>query len=194
MMKKLNCLLVFTVSLLVFGSLAFADSCYRDVCFDSVYKKSERELPLRGVGLHEFFRFDLYAGALYAPIKARTVEELLGNVPKVLVLDYQRKISANMMNRIAEKLIKKNPDNDYEGLRERIKIIGDAFDYVKKGDRYALVYDPEIGTSLYRNDDKVLVIPGEDFQRAYFGIWLSEYAACDDFRSQVLQSFGGGKL
>jgi hypothetical protein len=44
---------------------------------------------------------------------------------------------------------------------------------VEKDDRFQFSYAPESGTRVYKNDDEAAQIPGVEFKRALFGIWLS---------------------
>ena len=45
---------------------------------------------------------------------------------------------------------------------------------VTSGDFYEFIYIPEIGTHVLKNDDLVKIIPGFEFKRAFFGIFLSK--------------------
>jgi hypothetical protein len=163
-----------------------APSCIDAICFDATREVSGKTLPLKGTAKLQFLKFDMYAGALYADANLKTPAEVLGDVPKALVLHYQRNIKVEWMNTAAVKIIKKNPKVDYEKVRTRVEEIGRAYKKVGKDDRYALVYEPGKGTSLYLNDQFVILIPGKDFQEAYFGIWLSEHPAKPVFRDKLL--------
>lgn len=162
------------------------EKCSGKICFDESRTVAGTLLPLKGVGQLQFLKFDMYAGALYAPENVKTPAEVLGDVPKALVLHYQRNIKVDWMNTAANKIIKKNPKVDFAKLQSRIDEIGRAYKKVEKDDRYALVYEPGKGTSLYLNDEFVIQIPGQDFQEAYFGIWLSEHPAKPAFRDKLL--------
>jgi hypothetical protein len=184
MMKKI--LLAAVFCLLTSSVMAETEPCFEGTCFTPTRNAGSAELPLKGMAKLNFMRFDMYTGALYAPENVKTPREVLGNIPKVLVLHYHRNIKVEWMNSAASRIIKKNPENDYAKLKDRIGQMGRAYKKVGKNDRYALVYEPGKGTSLYLNDDFVIQIPGEDFQKAYFGIWLSEYPAKPAFRDKLL--------
>jgi hypothetical protein len=172
-----------------FGA-AVSAGCLKEVCFEAAFDVAGEKIPLKGVALHEWAKLDLYVGALYLPETVTTPEAALGNIPKALVLDYQKKVSPSWMNRAARHQIKKSPHYDERVLGERIEVIARAYQKVRKGDRYALVYEPGTGTTLLRNGEKVTVIPGEDFQRVYFGIWLSDQGLNQAFRNKLFQKSG----
>ncbi len=58
---------------------------------------------------------------------------------------------------------------------------------MKPGDRYSLTYLPGEGTELAKNGVPLALVPGEDFARAYFGIWLGEDPLDRDLRDQLLK-------
>lgn len=179
-----------TAGLLLIASPALhgAQECLGGTCFEKTRAVGSERLPLRGTALLEFMKVDMYTGALYAAESARSSEEVLGNIPKALVLHYHRAIKVSWMNRAAEKILKKNPDVNYADIKDRVESIGRAYQKVGRGDRYALVYIPKKGTTLYLNDEPVITVPGEDFQKAYFGIWLSQYPARASFRDALLET------
>ncbi len=177
----------FLLTFLTAGSVfSQPETCLEKTCFENARVVAGSPLPLKGVANLEFLKFDMYTGALYAPESVKTYQDVLGDVPKALVLHYHRNIKVEWMNTAAEKIIKKNTAVDYAKIEERVKQIGKAYQRVGKDDRYALVYEPGKGTSLYLNDQFIVQIPGEDFQRAYFGIWLSEHPAKTGFRDKLL--------
>ena len=160
--------------------------CLKKVCFETEKEINGMKQPLRGMGLLEYLGFDMYTGALYAPSEAQSIEAVLGDVPKSLVLHYHRGIKIEWMNKAAEKILQKNPNIHYAEIEERVKQIGAAYKKVKKNDRYELTYVPGTGTSLFLNDEHQITIPGEDFARAYLGIWISEYPANKGLRDRLL--------
>ncbi len=134
----------------------------------------------------EYLKFDLYTAALYAPSATNSIEAILGDVPKSLVLHYHRNIKKDWMIKASRDRIKKNPENNTKNLEGRLIQLDSAYQNVKKGDRYELRYEPEIGTSLILNGQLQATIPGEDFQRAFFGIWLSRLPLNKKLRDSLL--------
>ncbi len=164
---------------------ASGEKCLDDVCFAQT-PDSGAETKLRGIKLFEYWMFDLYTAALYLPAGVRTIDEVLSPVPKSLVLHYHRTIKASQMNEAAAKAMRKNPDFDEAVLRERIETIEKVYETVNKGDRYELRYVPEKGTVLLRNGEVQVTIPGEDFARVYFGIWLGHHPLNTELRDVLI--------
>lgn len=161
-------------------------ACPHGACFDGQKEVEGQRLPLRGTGLLQYLKLDIYSGAFYAPEHVDTPEEALADVPKSLILQYHRGIKVKWMQQASERILKKNPAVDLQALKPRLDLIAGAYQKVEKGDRYELRYAPGKGTTLLLNDREVIQVPGEDFARAYLGIWLSEKPANARFRDSLL--------
>ncbi len=161
--------------------------CKKKVCFESSKNISGTLLPIQGVELLEYIKLDLYTAALYAPVEVTSSDAVLKNVPKSLILHYHRTIKKEWMIEASRNRIKKNPANDSAKLEDRLKQLDAAYQKVHKGDRYELRYEPDVGTSLILNGKLQATIPGEDFQKAFFGIWLSDVPLNKKLRDKLLK-------
>lgn len=163
-----------------------SEGCGAGICFPAEKIIGARALPLKGSGLLEFMKFDMYSAALYAPSETQSIDSVLGNTPRSLVLNYHRNIKTSWMLKAAEHMLRKNPAVDFEKIKERVDQISKAYKKVEKNDQYELQYIPDSGTTLFLNGEPQVTIPGEDFARAYFGIWLSDYPANSRLRDELL--------
>ena len=154
---------------------SFGTHCLGKDCFESSSHIGEEEVPLRGLGSYEFLKVDLFTAAFYVPDRVIDVGELLGDSPKRLVICYQRGFKKEEIVSAAENALKKNPELNITALRPRLEQMYQFFQNVRKGDRYELVFEPRKGTALILNGEYRGVVPGEDFARAFFGIWISNY-------------------
>lgn len=134
----------------------------------------DADVPLRGGGLFRYAAvFRVYAGALYAPLEVAAEQVLDADVPKRLELHYLLDISAEDFRRSGNALLEKQQDPEtLAALADRLEVFHAAYRDVREGDRYALEYHPELGTRLLKNGQELVRVPGLDFARAYFGIWL----------------------
>ncbi len=150
------------------------DPCPHGACFEREVRRGDTALLLRGFGTKRFWGFTVYDAALYLPADLGDPKKALEPIPKKLVLRYHRDISREDILRAAWHNLENNPDLDLEALRTRVGQLHSKFRDVKTHDRYALLFVPGQGTELLYNGTSEIVIPGDDFQRAYFGIWLSD--------------------
>jgi hypothetical protein len=160
--------------------------CYHKVCFPAVCEVSGGNLPLRSAGKKDWWKFSVYDAGLYIA-RGVSKEDVLSDIPKKLVLRYRRSIPGEKIVEASENKIATNPEVDFEAIRDRMNYLHSLYRSVKKGDDYALVYEPGRGTQLYFNGEKQGdVIPGADFTKAYFGIWLSKHVVCRKLRWELL--------
>jgi len=160
--------------------------CVKSTCVPTQQAVGPLALPLNGLQLFEYWGFNLYTAALYAPAGTETSAEVLADIPKSLVLHYHRKIRADQIIKAAEHNLVKNPANDITVLRPALDSLHKAFVNVDNGDTYELRYEPGKGTELLFNGETKITVPGADFQRAYFGIWLSDYSLNSKLRDALL--------
>lgn len=149
----------------------------------------ETEIPLRGGGLFRYaVVFRVYAGVLYAPADVAGADILEADVPKRLELHYLLNISADDFRRSGTALIEKQQGPEVlAALAERLERFHAAYQDVQEGDRYALEYHPDYGTRLLKNGKELVRVPGLDFARAYFGIWLDPQEPLSSrFRNDLL--------
>lgn len=182
------------VAVLIFLSASFAgllcgeppDLCIHGACFEPVSVSEGVRLRLRSHATKRFLGFTVYDAALYLPEDFEEPERVLGPVPKKLVLRYHRSIRRDEILRASWHCLEGNPGLDLNFLRGRVDELHSLFRDVRVHDQYALVFVPGRGTELYFNGRLEGVIPGEDFQEAYFGIWLSQYPINKKLRGQLL--------
>jgi hypothetical protein len=156
--------------------------------FDERVTAGDRVLALRSLGLLRYrIFFKGYVAALYLE-PGTPAKDALEDIPKRLELEYFWPIPGEKFGRVAESALEKNLDSQsFERLRPRVEALHDEYQDVEPRDRYALTYVPDQGTELSKNGVRLALVPGEDFARAYFGIWLSETPLDRKLRDQLLK-------
>jgi len=144
-------------------------------------------LELRGYGLLRYMVFiKAYVGALYVAPDAGSTD-VLAPVAKRLELEYFHAIKGEEFDRATRIKIADNVTPfQFEKLQPRIEQLGALYQDVQPGDRYSLTFLPGQGTELALNGKALGTIPGKDFARALFGVWLGADPIDDDFRDVLL--------
>jgi len=144
-------------------------------------------LELQGYGLLRYMIFiKAYVGALYLP-PAVASTDALEPVAKRLELQYFHAISKEDFDQATRAKIADNTTPfEYEQLQPRMDQLGAIYRDVNPGDRYSLTFVPGQGTELALNGRPLGTIPGNDFARAVFGVWLGANPIDDDFRDLLL--------
>ena len=167
------------------GSAAMVE--IKGVRFATAVNVDDTHLTLRGTALLKYMVFiDAYVGALYTAAP-RDTDDILGPVAKRLVLEYFHAIKGQDFAAATRKKIEDNVSPAaLANLRPRIERLAAMYRDVQPGDRYALTYLPGVGTELALNGEALGTIPGADFARAVFAIWLGRNPIDTDFRDLLL--------
>ncbi|MEW5755543.1 MAG: chalcone isomerase family protein [Pseudomonadota bacterium] len=161
----------------------------KDARFDAGFSLSDPPLQLRGAGLLKYAVFiDVYAAALYLPPQTASAQALEPDVAKRLEIVYFVDITREQFAAAAMKtLARQLSDTDMQKLRDRINQLHALYRNVSKGDRYALTFQPDQGTTLELNGNVLGAIPGADFAAAYFSIWLGEEPIAPALKDTLLK-------
>ena len=157
------------------------------VRFARTVEVSEQQLHLQGAGLLRVMVFiKAYAGAFYLP-ETVAAEQALSPVAKRLELEYYHPITSEDFAKATRVKIADNVSADeLEMLAVRIEHLAAMYRDVQPGDRYALTYVPGQGTQLALNEEVIGSIPGDDFARAVFSMWLGVDPIDESFKDRLL--------
>lgn len=162
-----------------------AVTCESGTVFAGGYVLGDAEIEARDAAMLRFLGLRVYSAALYLDPDTPS-RRVLDDVPKALEIRYHRSISASQLVKAAENVVEDMPRAEVESVRAGLETMYAAFVDVDEGDRYRLVYEPGVGSTLELNGEPQVVVPGVDFQRVFFGIWLSEHALSPKLRDRLL--------
>jgi hypothetical protein len=166
---------------------ASSSVCRDDFCFSTKETVDGVSLTLRGVSTFRYWGLRVYTGALYMPASETSPYNVLGEIPKKLVLRYHRSVSVDQFIDKSEETLRTNPQLSLDRLRPFLSRIKSMYVPVQKGDSYAVTYDPSQRTlRLFFNQQLLGMITDSAFARAYFGIWLSDYSVNETFTDELL--------
>lgn len=144
-------------------------------------------LELKGTALLNYMVFiKAYVGAIYLPPDVRS-SHALKDVPKQLVLEYFHPIGADGFRTATRKALRRNVnDETFRQIEPRLVQLNELYQDVKPNDRYSLTYVPGRGTELALNGVGLGVIPGAEFARAVFSIWIGQQPIDRGFKETIL--------
>jgi len=144
-------------------------------------------LRIHGMGLLRYrVVFRGYVAALYLP-NGVPGESALEDVPRRLELSYFWSIAGSDFAEAANQMLARElTATQLASLRPRIDTLHRSYKDVRPDDRYSLTYLPSVGTELRLNDELLTTIPGNDFAKAYFGIWLGNRPLDAGLRDDLL--------
>ncbi|SEO91676.1 chalcone isomerase family protein [Aquisalimonas asiatica] len=146
-------------------------------------------LVLFGHGVARYARiFRVYVAALYGPEDVAADDLLDSNVPRRLEITYLRNVGADDIREATRVVLEDQySESERDALSERFERFNALYEDVTDGDQYAYEYRPDGEESrLYLNGELQGTESGEDFARAYLGIWLREDALSTSLRDDLL--------
>ncbi len=157
--------------------------------FQDTFKTQNETLSLSGVGVLKYLGFiRIYNGALYLPSGLKGEDALL-DVPKRLEVEYLRSFKAEDFGTATIAGMRKNVDRDtFTRLESRIDQHNRLYPDIQSGDRVSLTYTPSVGTEVAVNGVAKGTIPGADFAKALFSLWLGDKPFDASFKRALLGS------
>jgi hypothetical protein len=133
-------------------------------------------LMLNGTGTRVVFFMKVYEGSLYLETKSSDADQIINsNSPMGLRIDVTSEmVTADAMKKALSDGLAKSTNNNTGPILNEIEQLSSSFNSaVNSSDFYEFIYIPEIGTHVLKNNELVELIPGFDFKKAFFGIFLS---------------------
>jgi hypothetical protein len=133
-------------------------------------------LMLNGKGTRVVFFMKVYEGSLYLESKSSDADEIINSTsPMALRIDVTSEmVTADAMKKALSEGLEKSTNNNTGPILNEIEQLSSSFNSdVSSGDFYEFIYIPELGTHVLKNSELVEIIPGFDFKKAFFGIFLS---------------------
>jgi hypothetical protein len=138
-------------------------------------KSKASTLRCNGTSLCEWgvFGIDLYQVALYLEAPSRSEREVIeSNQVKHLELRFSRSLSKKLMQRAYRASFRANTKQDTDRYEERIDQFVRLIPAVKKGDRLAFTCFPGQGLEIRLGKTMLGRIPGDDFGRLFFRLYV----------------------
>lgn len=132
----------------------------------------------QGTGRLNFWGFHVYDATLYRSAGRDSAEFALD-------IKYQKSFSgASIASRTADEM--KNIGVSEAQSAIWGKELAAILPNVEPGQTLTGVYSPKQGTTLFYDGKKIAQIPGADFSKAFFGIWLDSKTSVPKLRAELL--------
>ena len=172
---KLNIKKLIIFALLSIG--LFSAPIYSATEIPKTIEFQEIQLVLNGKGTRVIFFMKVYEGSLYLKTKSSDAVKIINsNKAMAIRIDVTSEmVTADAMKKALSEGLNKSTNNNTGPILNEMEQLSSSFNSdVTSGDFYEFIYIPEIGTHVLKNDDLVEIIPGFEFKRAFFGIFLSK--------------------
>jgi len=149
------------------------------------------ELILNGQGTRIKFFMKVYDTSLYLGSQSSNAEEILNsNEVMAIRLDVtSTMVTTDAMKDALNSGLVKSTGNNISPISKEIEQLISAFNSdVTDSDFFEFIYMPEIGTNVLKNSTYIDTIPGIEFKKAFFGIWLSKNPIQKSLKKAMLGS------
>lgn len=180
---------LFILLALISVSISIAQTTVAGVTLPETENFQDQQLILNGAGVREKLWIDLYAGGLYLTKKSSDAEAIISadEAMSIKLHIVSKLISSNKMIEAVDEGFENATNGKTAALAEKIDKFKSFFmDEISRNDVFDLVYIPSEGVTVYKNGTEKGKIPGMDFKKALFGIWLSARPADDDLKEAML--------
>ena len=98
------------------------------------------------------------------------------NAPMAIRIDVtSAMVTADAMKKALNEGLEKSTGNNTEAIIKEIIQLSSSFNSeVGNGDYYEFIFLPELGINVLKNSKLIDIIPGLEFKKAFFGIFLSD--------------------
>ena len=135
------------------------------------------KLKLNGQGTRVKFFMKVYDTSLYLGSASSNAEEILDSDKAMAIrLDVTSTMVTidAMKDALNEGLVKSTGKNTGPITEEIEQLISTFTGDVTDSDFFEFIYMPDAGTNVLKNSTYIDTIPGIEFKKAFFGIWLSK--------------------
>ena len=192
--KKIILGLILIVSSL-FSSEAIAQKqiVFEGVTIPRTIDFEGKTLQLNGAGSRSKMWVEVYIQALYLnPLSQNAKEIINDNLEMSIRIEITSAlVSSGKLTRAIHTGFEKSAGADFEKYKSKMELLkGFLADDITKGDVFELTYSPK-DSSLWIIKNKELKgkIPGFDFKKVFFGIWLGDKPVDDDLKNNLLGIF-----
>ncbi len=152
-------------------------------------KLGKVELQRNGYGFRKKGLLTLYEGSLYLQGSSQDANAIV-NAEQPMAIRIE--ITSGFVSQ--EKLLaalsegfETATDGNVQTISTEIQTFRECFkDPIKKNDIFVLSYIPDAGVLVHKNGTKKGLIPGKQFKKALFGIWLDDSSVDSSLRSAML--------
>ena len=137
----------------------------------------DTKLTLNGHGSRVKMFMKVYENSLYLLSYSSNAEEIRNKDEAMAIrIDVTSSlVTVDAMKKALIEGLEKSTGNNTGPIMKEIDQLSSTFNSdVSTGDYYEFIFLPGIGTNVVKNSVYIDTIPGIEFKKAFFGIWLSD--------------------
>jgi hypothetical protein len=173
--------------LIVLSTFSLTSIHAADIPSSMEYQGSK--LVLNGHGSRVKFFMKVYENSLYLLSSSSNAEEII-NKDEVMAIRIDvtsSLVTTDTMKKALNEGLEKSTGNNTAPIIKEINQLTSTFNSeVGTGDFYEFIYLPGAGTNVLKNSEYIDTIPGIEFKKAFFGIWISNNPIQKNLKKSML--------
>jgi hypothetical protein len=148
-----------------------------------------KTLVLNGAGLRTKLFIKAYVAGLYLPQKSNNAQAIVNadEAQAVRLAITSKLITSSRMEEAVREGFEKSTNGNIAPIKSQIESFINVFkEPIKVGDVYELINVPGKGVEVMKNGAAKSTIPGMEFKKALFGMWLGNNPVQDSLKNQML--------
>jgi len=149
---------------------------------------SGKTLHLNGLGLRTKVFFKIYVAGLYLENPTHDATNAISSEEEKRVVMHflYKKVTKKQLVEAWDEGFRENAGVTSPEIKEKTARLESWMDDVSAGQEIVFTYDPGVGTAVEVGGQKQGVIPGADFMRALWKVWLGEHPPTGDLKKGML--------
>lgn len=190
MKKIISGLILIVSSLLSTETIAQKQIVFEGVTLPRTIKFEDKTLQLNGAGSRSKMFMEVYIQALYLSQLSQNPKEIINdNTEMSIRIEITSPlVSSGKLTRALHTGFEKSAGAEYGSYKQKMELLKSFLaEDIKKGDVFELTYSPS-DTSIWviKNRELKGKIPGMDFKKIFFGIWLGDKPVDEDLKNSLL--------
>ncbi len=139
-------------------------------------------LGLNGIGLRNLMVIKVYVAGLYLKSASTDPAAIINaDEPMIMRLQMLRDTKPKTMNQALYNGMRNSVGAGFSQIADRVdKFKAMIYDPLVAGDVFNFIYKPGTGLEVYKGKQFRGTVPGLDFKKAFFGIWLNATKPADE--------------
>ena len=162
------------------------------VTIPQTVKFAGKEITLNGIGNRTKLWFDVYTQALYLTNPSSDANEIINSNSTMGMIFYMVSplVTSKKFSRNLDAGIRRTVgDNKWKTFKPELDLLEEFVSKgdIKKNDTFYIIYnDTDSSIWILKNGMLQGKIPGLEFKKAFFGIWLSEKPVNETLKNELL--------
>jgi hypothetical protein len=189
-MKKILLVIALVITSLFSEVQAQKQIVFEGVTLPRTMKFGNKTLQLNGAGSRSKMWVDVYIQALYLSQLSQSAKDIINDNAEmsIRIEITSALVSSGKLTRALHAGFEKSAAENLEALKPKMESLKSFLaDEIKRGDVFELTYNPaDSSVWVTKNGELKGKVPGFDFKKVFFGIWLGENPVDEELKNSLL--------